>query len=245
MSEIKHTSLKAELLYLIGRATAPLSCAELYEKCELADEVAKVAKALANLQSDGKIKRVEGEGRARYTLAAGVAAPAPAGKTGRSKAVQADDAAHSAPLTGIRPDVQPDELPALDIPILSDPGISLQGAAGKTQRAKPAKPKGDRSADAGKAITDDQAAESMLRGIDIDASAARMADAMLRWPRPLLRQAQPRNELGCVRWWIDQDGGLEIAAPDGDDTVVLGREQAQRMAAMVMAVHDELEVGQS
>lgn len=99
MSEIQHKSLKDELLYLIGRASAPLSSADLYEKCELADEVAKVAKAVANLQSDGKIVRVTGEGRARYTLAPGVDAPAPAGKTGRSKAVQKDDAARGAAQT--------------------------------------------------------------------------------------------------------------------------------------------------
>lgn len=97
MSEIKHTSLKSELLYLIGRASAPMSGAELYERCELADEIVQVSKAIANLQSDGKIVRAPGEGRARYALADGVAAPAPAGKTGRSKAVQADDAARVAP----------------------------------------------------------------------------------------------------------------------------------------------------
>lgn len=128
MSEIKHPSLKAELLYLIGRATAPMSCAELYEKCELADEVAQAAKALANLQSDGNIVRVPGEGRARYTLAAGVAAPAPAGKAGRSKAVQADDAAHAQ--SAAKPDhfVDADTMvsdpmsvpPALDIPAFDD-----------------------------------------------------------------------------------------------------------------------------
>lgn len=133
MSEIQHTSLKGELLYLIGRASAPPSGAELYERCELADEIAKVSKALANLQSDGKIERVAGDGRARYKLAAGVAAPAPAGKSGRSKAVQADDAARSAPLTGIRPDMESGP-PALDIPPLDDSGTSHQGAAGKTQR---------------------------------------------------------------------------------------------------------------
>ena len=138
---IQHQSLKAELLYLIGRATAPLSCIELYEKCDLAEDVAKVAKALANLQSDKKIARVPGEGRARYTLAEGVAAPAPAGKTGRSKAVQKDDASRIKPITGIRPAPEPG-LPALDIPSLGDQIASLNGAAGKSVRQKetPAKP---------------------------------------------------------------------------------------------------------
>lgn len=132
---VQHKSLKDELLYLIGRATAPMSSAELYEKCELADEIAKVAKAVANLQGDGKIVRAPGEGRARYTLAAGVPAPAPAGKEGRSRAVQKDDAAaaQAAPLTGIRPAVEPG-LPVLDIPNLGDHLAGLGGAAGKTVR---------------------------------------------------------------------------------------------------------------
>lgn len=134
-SAIQHKSLKDELLYLIGRATAPMSSADLYEKCELADEIVKVAKAVANLQGDGKIQRAPGEGRARYTLAAGVAAPAPAGKEGRSRAVQKDDAttAQAAPLTGIRPAFEPG-LPVLDIPNLGDHLAGLGGAAGKTVR---------------------------------------------------------------------------------------------------------------
>lgn len=136
--KIQHKSLKAELLYLIGRATAPLSCIDLYEKCELADEVAQVAKALANLQTDTKIERVPGEGRARYALAQGVSASAPAGKTGRSKAVQADDAAAQAgPITGIRPQAESIS-PAVEIPVLGDPGTGLNGAAGKAQRGRPA-----------------------------------------------------------------------------------------------------------
>lgn len=96
MSEIKHTSLKGELLYLIGRATAPMSGTELYDRCELADEIATVSKALANLQSDGKIIRAKGEGRARYILAPGIAAPAPAGKGGRPH--RDDETARPSPL---------------------------------------------------------------------------------------------------------------------------------------------------
>lgn len=113
MSKTQHPSLKAELLYLIGRATSPLSSADLYERCELADDVIKVSKALANLQADSKVVRVEGPGRARYKLADGVATPAPAGKAGRSKAVQQDDAAQAA--APIRPAADPG-LPRLDIP---------------------------------------------------------------------------------------------------------------------------------
>lgn len=141
---IQHKSLKDELLYLIGRATAPMSSAELYEKCELADEVAKVAKAVANLQGDRKIVRVEGEGRARYKLAPGVTAPAPPGKEGRSRAVQKDDAENHAAgrLTvgyGVAPaDAGPDAAPGsfvLDIPKVGEHlGEHLGGAAGKTVR---------------------------------------------------------------------------------------------------------------
>lgn len=127
MSAIKHPNLKAELLYLIGRASTPLSSAELYERSELADETVQVSKALCNLQSDGKIVRAPGEGRARYTLADGVTAPAPAGKAGRSKAVQADDAAaaNAAPLTGIRPAA--DHFPGARKMVAADP-VPLAGA---------------------------------------------------------------------------------------------------------------------
>lgn len=165
---IQHKTLKNELLYLIGRATAPMSSAELYDKCELADEIAKVAKAVATLQSDGKIVRVAGDGRARYTLAAGVPAPAPAGKEGRSKAVQKDDAAaaQSAPLTGIRPAAEPElpELPVLDIP---NPGDHLAGAAGKTVRRPAPAAAGD---------------DEIGKGLDLveqPVSAERLADAII------------------------------------------------------------------
>lgn len=211
---VQHPNLKAELLYLIGRATAPMSSADLYEKCELADEIVQVSKAISNLVADGKVVRVEGEGRARYALAAGVAAPAPAGKAGRSKAVQADDAKSGQLLTSARP---------LDIPTLADPGVGLQGAAGKTQRARPAKPEADHIAGAG----------NMVHLPDQTASAERMADGMLAKAR-----AQLSAEI-APRWWIDQNGGVEIAC--GDDMVRLNRQQAARIALVVLAVHDEME----
>lgn len=96
MSAIQHASLRAEILYLIGRSSAPLDCTELYEKCELADEISKVATALSNLKTDKKIVRVPGEGRARYKLAEGIPAPASAGKAGRRR-VEDPDAAPAAP----------------------------------------------------------------------------------------------------------------------------------------------------
>ncbi len=230
MSEIKHTSLKGELLYLIGRATAPMSGAELYEKSELADEIVKVSKALANLQSDGKIVRAAGEGRARYKLADGVAAPAPAGKMGRSKAVQKDDAAQ-APLTGVRPAPEP-ALPKLDIPTLGL-GESLGGAAGKTQR-KP-DPSGLREKGREEAAHHAASAGGKIE-VHLPQESAALADAIIAASR---EQLAPGLE-GGPQWWIDQDGGLEIA--DRGDVLLIEftRDQARRMAEMILATHDVL-----
>ncbi len=179
MSEIKHTTLKGELLYLIGRASSPLSSAELYERSELADEIVKVSKALANLQNDGKIVRVEGPGRARYKLADGVAAPAPAGKAGRSKAEQKDDTGAPAkpddaaglltvgygkPLTGIRPAPEAGP-PALDIPGLGDHLAGLGGAAGQTVRREPE--------------VDDEAVAKGLDQVERQLEAGHLADAII------------------------------------------------------------------
>lgn len=133
MSGVKHTTLKAELLYLIGRATAPMSSDELYERCELADEMKQVSNALFQLKDDEKIVRAPGEGRARYMLAPGVAAPAPAGKVGRPGITDPDAAqprpsrqASTADSTG---------LPKIEIPPLGS--ATPQKPADKRDRATP------------------------------------------------------------------------------------------------------------
>lgn len=90
----KHDSLKAEVYYLIGRATAPLTVAEIYERSELAIDIAKVSKAIYNLMTDKRILRDDCDGRARYMLAPDAKAAAPAGNTGRpATATPVDDAA--------------------------------------------------------------------------------------------------------------------------------------------------------
>lgn len=195
----EHKTLRDEILFVIGRASAPLTGAEIYERAKLADEMKQVSQALNALKGDEKIVRVVGEGRARYTLAPGQHAPAPAGKAGRSKAIQADDARTA-------------ELPTLDLPLPNDIGQSLNGAAGKTQRAKPA--------------------------IDISdiPDLPNLADAMLAVSRKQLTPGLKREP----RWWIDHNGGLKIATADIDYAVVLTREQAQRLAAMVLGAHDAL-----
>lgn len=197
----EHKTLRDEILFVLGRASAPLTGAEIYERAKLADEMKQVSKALNALKGDEKIVRVEGEGRARYRLADGQRAPAPAGKAGRSKAIQADDAARSP------------ELPTLDLPLTIGFGHSLNGAAGKTQRANP---------------------EIDISHIDIP----NLADAMLTVSR---EQLTPGVEVEPA-WWIDKDGCLEVA-DSGDTTLLIQftREQAQRMAAMVLGAHDALD----
>lgn len=205
---VQHKTLRDEILFVLGRANAPLDSGEIFERAKLADYTEQVSKALWALKDDEKVVRAPGDGRARYTLAEGQRAPAPAGKAGRSKAVQADDA-------------QPAELPMIDLPPLSDIGHSLNGAAGKTRRANP---------------------ENDISHVDVP----NLADAMLAVSRDQLssgaayarRKSAPASK---PRWWINQDGGLEIDAPDRIDPLVLNREQAQRMAAMVLGAHDALE----
>lgn len=106
---IQHKSLEDEILFILGRSSAPLDAGQVYERVELADEPKQVSNALYRMKHAKKITPVEHDSRRCYQLADGVAAPAPAGKSGRSRAVQKDDAAaaQSAPLTGIRPAVDP------------------------------------------------------------------------------------------------------------------------------------------
>lgn len=242
MSEIKHTTLKGELLYLIGRASAPMNCMELYEKSELADDLQQVAKAIGNLQSDGKIVRVEGEGRARYKLADGVAAPAPAGKHGRSKAVQADTPA-SAPQTFDTPagkkivcvtDAVGSQTPGqahADDPVAA--GLDLVGTAAADFKLRQTAASVDR-------LAAEAAAAMEGKTFDEKSSAASLADAILAESRAQLEQTRNHLRLAAPRWWIDQDGSVEIL--DGDETVVLGPTQARRMAQMLLATHEALEL---
>jgi hypothetical protein len=132
---MQHESLRDEIVFVIGRSSLPLDSGEIYERVELADEMKQVSNALYQLTAAGKLARVEGDGRVRYVLADGVAAPAPAGKAGRPT----DAAPATAPL--------------------ADPGISLEGAAGKTQRAKAA----DHIPQAGKMV--EPSAESLADAI--------------------------------------------------------------------------------
>ncbi|MDA8258354.1 MAG: hypothetical protein M0Z99_22450 [Betaproteobacteria bacterium] len=229
---VEHKSLRDEVLFILGRATAPLDGGEIYERATLADEMKQVSNAIFQLKAAKKIERVEGDGRARYVLAKGTATPAPAGKAGRPAAdpgLSLDGAAGSArrapdaPITGIRPAAEsdPDPLPVVDIPILGESGsvapFVLQ-------------------------IAEEKADGTMvLRGMDVDASAARLADAMLARSREQLSAPMPIVPMPQPRWWIDQDGDLEILAAENEDTVVLSREQAQRLALMVIAAHDVLE----
>jgi hypothetical protein len=194
---VEHKSLRDEILFVIGRSSMPLSSGEIYERCEMVDEMKQVSNALFQLHAAGKIERLKGDGKLTYMLAKGVNAPAPAGKAGRPAAV--------------------------DIPALGDePG--LNGSAGKTVGTPKADP-----VEAGLDLVE-QAVDVVPR-----LAAEKLADALLD---------RTRKQLGrrphAMRWWIDQDGMVEIV--DGDHSVVLDPRQAQRMAQMVLATHEALEL---
>jgi hypothetical protein len=196
---VEHKSLRDEVLFVIGRASEPLDSGKIYERCELADEMKQVSNAIFQLKAAGKIVNAEGEGRARYVLASGTSAPAPAGKAGR---------------------------PAAEIPVL---GTHAE------------KPKADPVA-AGldlveRAVDKLIAAPSAVRPepVEVRQSAGSLADAMLDRTRKQLARPAVRP----VRWWIDQNGGIEIL--DDGEALSIDPVQTERMARLVMAFHDALE----
>lgn len=128
---VEHKSLRDEILFILGRSSSPLDSGQIYERCELAEEIKRVSDALWVLRTEGKIAFAAGEGRKRYVLAKGVATPAPAGKAGRPAAdpgLSLDGAAGSArrapdaPSAGVQPAVEsdPNPLPVVDIPTLGE-----------------------------------------------------------------------------------------------------------------------------
>lgn len=157
---VEHKSLLAEILYTLGRASAPLNSSELYERCDLSDKPEQISKALYELAQHGKIVRAAGEGRARYTLPDGVAAPAPAGKEGRPLAA----APAAAQVGGIRP---------ADMPTLGDPVAPTRKKPGPKPKVAPA----DHLADAGKVIKPSPRCEQVSKLLDTDAE--RLADAII------------------------------------------------------------------
>jgi hypothetical protein len=183
---VEHKSLRDEILFVIGRASAPLSSGEIYERCDLADEMKQVSNALFQLHAAEKITRNKDDGKLTYTLNKGVSAPAPAGKAGRPAAVE--------------------------IPVLGTPAE---------------KPKEDPVAQGLDLV--EMATDPATR-----INAERLADALLEKTRAQLAKPAP-----AVRWRIDQDGGIEILC--GEDAVMLGRDQAERMAVMLMASFDALD----
>ncbi|MHB1053497.1 MAG: hypothetical protein ACYCZT_10570 [Thiobacillus sp.] len=209
---VEHKSLRDEVLFIIGRATAPLDGSEIYERATLADEMRQVSNAIFQLKAAKKIGRVEGEGRARYTLAKGTAALAPAGKAGRPAA---------------------------------DPGLSLDGAAGGARRAPDAPVTGIRPAlsqspemAAMQKIADHFPDAGKKVEVSLSPGAAKLADAIIAESRG---QLAPTLD-GGPQWWIDQDGCLEIS-DRGDNGILVEftREEARRMAEMIVATHDVLE----
>jgi hypothetical protein len=194
---VEHKSLRDEILFVVGRSSLPLNSGEIYERVTLADEMKQVSNALFQLHAAGKLQRIEGEGRVRYALASGVATPAPAGKAGRPETSAASAA----------------EPPRLDIPAIGDPGIGLDGAAGKARRANPR-------------------GEQVAKLLDTDAE--RLADALIATSREQLDG--PKS-----RWMIDQAGGVSVFSEVG--RIILSPLQARMLAKVVMATHAVLEQG--
>jgi hypothetical protein len=225
---VEHKSMRDEVLFVIGRASEPLDSGKIYERCELADEMKQVSNAIFQLKAAGKIVNAEGEGRARYLLASGTPAPAPAGKAGRATKTSLAPAsvlADFADATGRL---------AVEVPVLGTPA--------EKQNSDPVADGLDLVEQAaGKRI----AAPSAVRPEPVEGrqSAERLADALLAGSRAQLeRQGMIRGHLrlDTPRWWIDQNGSVEIL--DGDETVVLGPTQARRMAQMLLAAHEALEL---
>lgn len=229
---IQHKSLKDEILFILGRASEPLDSGQIYERCTLAEEVKRVSDALWILRTDGKIAFAEGDGRKRYVLAKGTHAPAPAGKAGRPETSAAPAASptvsYGFPLTA----------PAVEIPTLGDPGIGLDGVAGKTRRAKADKPKADHIAQAGKMVDPNASSlddAGISRGLDLvedRLNDERLADALIAKNREQLRHQAPR-------WSVDQCGAVEIHS--GPNSIGLSPLQARVLAEMVLVMHDVLE----
>lgn len=82
MSE-NHKSLRDEILFVLGRASAPLDTGEIYQRCKMAEEIKSAIDAVWQLRKSGKIELIDAPGRKTYRLADGVKAPAPAGQAGR------------------------------------------------------------------------------------------------------------------------------------------------------------------
>lgn len=154
-----------EILYIIRNAPGPIGSADIYDKCKSIETIGDVSSRLKQLLDKGKVVR-EGITTASkrkafvYSLPTPDAAPAPAGKAGQTVAL---------PLTGVRP--------PMDIPTLADPGISLQGTAGKTQRAKPVNPQADPIEDL----------------LDRGTSVESLAEAILAKTREQLTKALPES----------------------------------------------------
>lgn len=219
---IQHNSIRDEILYVIGRASAPLNGSEIYERCTMTDDMKQVSNSLFQLKSLGKIESAGPDGgRMRYRLADGASAPAPAGKAGRP----VDDAPG---------------LPVLDIPAPDDSpvgGASAPIGAPVAGKPAPTKAKGRQSA----------RCEQVSTLLDTDAE--RLADAFAGKPAPTKIEtiASPhavlssRIQSGGARWRISSELHLEIVPGGDEETAVMTRAEAVRLARLILACDQALE----
>lgn len=171
----QHKSLREEILYVLGRASAPLDSGQIYERCTLAEEIKRVGDALWVLRDTKKIVAVEGEGRKRYMLAKD--APAPV--------LPAAD-----PESAPAPETKP-AAPAIEIPVLT---------AAKSKRG-PYKKRTDAAAAPDVVPGVAQQIKPVPEAAKAPVNAGKIADAMLAEVREQLgrQMTAPAESLGEQR----------------------------------------------
>lgn len=61
-------TLRDEILHVLSRASAPMNTGEIYERCQLTDEIKRVVDAVYILRTEGRIEAVDAPGRKQYKL---------------------------------------------------------------------------------------------------------------------------------------------------------------------------------
>lgn len=124
-------------------------------------------------------------------------------------------------------------------------GVSAPAPAGKAGRPDNAAPTGaaptpDHIPQEGKMVEPARGTVQHAITVQPGADAGKLADAILAVSRKQLTRRA--SAVQYPRWWIDQDGAVEIAHEGAGDTITLSAGQAARLAEMVLAAHAVLEL---
>lgn len=178
----QHKSLRDEILWVIGRASAPLDSGQIYERCTLADEIKRVSDALWFLRDSKKIKALDGEGRKRYVLADGKHA-----EVAKTVSKESPAPAENAPIAGFKPAGVP-AAPAITIPVLGEAKPPRGPYRKRQAKAAPA-------ADQVIKPVADQAPDQVIKPgpdtVGFGYSSGKIADAMIADLRARLRKQMP------------------------------------------------------